>query len=172
MKRIPHISRATTAIYLRSFIFGVEDSLVSTLGLLSGVAIAAVPQKTIFLSGLVLIAVEAFSMAVGTYLSQESADEFVDGKEASVRKPLIASTIMFFSYGVTGLIPLGPYLFLAVRPAFESSIILTLIALFCLGAASGRLAKQNLWYTGFRMLIIGGLAAGLGIVVGSLVNAY
>ena len=51
--------------YFRNFIFGVEDSLVSTVGLLSGVAIAGVPSRTILLTGVVLILVEAFSMAAG-----------------------------------------------------------------------------------------------------------
>jgi VIT1/CCC1 family predicted Fe2+/Mn2+ transporter len=51
-------------IYLRNFIFGVEDSLVSTVGLLSGVAVAGVASRTILLTGVVLIFVEAFSMAV------------------------------------------------------------------------------------------------------------
>ena len=38
------------ALYAKNFIFGVEDSLVSTVGLLSGIAIAGVPRGTIFLS--------------------------------------------------------------------------------------------------------------------------
>ena len=40
--------------YLRSFIFGVEDSLVSTVGLLSGVAIANASRDTILLTGTVV----------------------------------------------------------------------------------------------------------------------
>lgn len=37
--------------YFRNFIFGVEDSLVSTVGLLSGVAIAGVAQRSLLAVG-------------------------------------------------------------------------------------------------------------------------
>ncbi len=63
-------------VYLRNFVFGVEDSLVSTVGLLSGVAAAGVETKTIVLTGVVLIIVEALSMAVGSYLSEYSVEEY------------------------------------------------------------------------------------------------
>lgn len=39
--------RESRASFLRTFVFGVEDSLVSTVGLLSGIAIAGVSQKAI-----------------------------------------------------------------------------------------------------------------------------
>ena len=48
-------SRGFFALYTRSFIFGVEDSLVSTTGLLAGIATAGVPPATIFLSSVFLI---------------------------------------------------------------------------------------------------------------------
>jgi hypothetical protein len=41
-------------MFLRNFIFGIEDSLVSTVGLLSGIAIEHIPQVTIVLTGVVL----------------------------------------------------------------------------------------------------------------------
>jgi len=66
----------TLAVYVRNFVFGVEDSLVSTVGLLSGIASAGASTATIFLTGTVLIFVEAFSMAVGSYLSEESVEEY------------------------------------------------------------------------------------------------
>ena len=68
-------NKLSSVSYFRNFIFGVEDSLVSTVGLLSGIAIADVPGHTIFLTGVVLIFVEAFSMAAGTFLSEYSAEE-------------------------------------------------------------------------------------------------
>ena len=49
------------ALYIRNFVFGVEDSLASTVGLLSGIATAGVNASTIVVTGAVLIFVEAFS---------------------------------------------------------------------------------------------------------------
>ena len=54
----------------------MEDSLVSTVGLLSGVAVANVPMTTILLTGLILIFVEAISMAAGSFLSEYSAEGY------------------------------------------------------------------------------------------------
>ena len=46
------------SLIVRNFTFGVEDSLVSTVALLAGIAIANVETKTIVLTGIVLIFVE------------------------------------------------------------------------------------------------------------------
>ena len=54
--------------YYRNFVFGVEDSLVSTVGLLSGISIAGVTNKTIIMTGVILIFVEAVSMGAGSFL--------------------------------------------------------------------------------------------------------
>ena len=65
IKKLP---KDSFAHYFSSFIFGVEDSLVSTVGLLSGVAVAGVTRTDIFITGIILIFVEAFSMGVGNFL--------------------------------------------------------------------------------------------------------
>lgn len=156
------------ATYVRNFMFGVEDSLVSTVGLLSGVAAAGLPKHEVFVTGIVLIFVEAFSMAVGSYLSEESTEEYMGEKKSlSVQVGLI----MFFSYFAAGFIPLSPYLIFNITPAFILSISLSLLALFMLGFVSSRVLKDNHTYKhAIRMLVIGGLAIGVGITVGTLVN--
>ena len=63
--------------YLRDLTFGVEDGIVSSFGVLIGVAIGAKSSHMVQLTGLVVIAVEALSMAVGTFLSARSEKERV-----------------------------------------------------------------------------------------------
>jgi VIT1/CCC1 family predicted Fe2+/Mn2+ transporter len=156
------------ATYVRNFMFGVEDSLVSTVGLLSGVAAAGLSKNEVFLTGIVLIFVEAFSMAVGSYLSEESEEEYMKDKKSL---SLHVGLIMFFSYFAAGFIPLAPYLVFSVTAAFVISIFLSLLALFTLGLVSSRVLKDKHTYKhAIRMLIIGGLAIGVGIMVGKLVN--
>jgi len=163
-------SKQSSAIYVRSFIFGVEDSLSSTVGLLAGIASAGAEQATIILTGVVLIAVEAFSMAVGTFLSERSAEEFVEHHDLPIRYPLIGSTIMFFSYLISGLIPLGPYIRYSGDDAFWISIIATLMSLFLVGAISARYFRVNWAWSGIRMFFIGGLAVAVGVTVGRLIK--
>lgn len=158
--------RKTFLIYARNFIFGAEDSLVSTVGLLAGVVSAGVPLKQIIISGVILICVEAFSMSVGSFLSETATEE----SEKKHHSPIIAATIMFVSYFVSGLIPLTPYLLMSIEHAFWWSIIASLVALFALGAISGKILQINVRKNSFRMLIVGGLAIGFGVLVGTVLR--
>lgn len=166
MKKRGKNRRAGGALYVRNIIFGVEDSLVSTVGVLSGIAIANVPRTTILLMGVVYLFVEAFSMAVGSILSEHSVQEYQKKRELPLKKPILAGSIMFFSYFLAGFIPLSPYALAEVSSAFWASIIASFTALFVLGAVSARFFKINQFREGLRMLVIGGIAIILGIVVG------
>ncbi|MGB4076571.1 MAG: VIT1/CCC1 transporter family protein [Minisyncoccia bacterium] len=156
--------------YLRNFVFGVEDSLVSTVGLLSGVAIAGMGTREIFITGLILIFVEAISMAAGSFLSESTAEEMRTGSDRVSTKSYLASLTMLISYFISGFIPLVPYLFLSASAALWASIGVSLAALLVLGAASGALTRTSLTRNAFRMVLIGGLAIGIGTIVGTLVG--
>src|SRR5690349_23132766 len=129
MTNRPIDPRQRKAMYVRSFVFGGEDSLVSTVGLLSGVAAAGIGKADIILTGIVLIFVEALSMAVGTFLSENSAEEYLVKSELPMRSAVTAGTIMFGSYFLLGFIPLTPYILWPVTTAFSASIAASLIAL-------------------------------------------
>lgn len=63
---------------LRELVFGLEDGLVSTMGVITGVASGTGDRMIIILSGIVVIFVEALSMAAGSYLSSKSESELED----------------------------------------------------------------------------------------------
>ena len=154
----------------RNFIFGVEDSLVSTVGLLSGVAIAGTPRQTIILSGVVLIFVEAFSMGIGSFLSDHSAEELTQNKPTSGYSQIKSSLVMFFSYFAAGFVPISPYLLLESSSAFPVSVISSLIALFALGGLVARSYGGNIIRKGLEMLLLGGVAIALGVGVGFIIS--
>ncbi len=160
----------TFILFVRNFIFGAEDSLVSTVGLLAGVASAGIPRKDIIISGVVLIFVEAFSMGVGSFLSERTTEESQIDNQEKFSNSLIASVIMFFSYFISGLIPLFPYLIQSNTSAFWQSITASLIALFILGFLSAKILKTKLFKNALRMLLIGGSAIALGIIVGIIIK--
>ncbi|MEK9175409.1 MAG: VIT1/CCC1 transporter family protein [Patescibacteria group bacterium] len=161
-----HIS----AIYLRTFVFGVEDSLVSTVGLLSGVATAEISSKTIFIMGIVLIFVEAVSMAAGSFLSEYSAEEYESQGEVSPRNSLLSGIIMFVSYFISGFIPLFPYMVMNISVAFWISICLSLISLFLLGVLRAKISNLRPLHYGIQMSAIGGIAILVGVIVGNIVR--
>ena len=158
-----------SASYLRNFIFGVEDSLVATVGLLSGIAVANAPRSAIFLTGVVFTIVEGFSMAAGSFLSEYSVEEYTMKAEKPSRGDYMAGIVMFFSYFVSGFIPLAPYLFLAVNEALKLSIILSIIALFMLGVVGARISGTGMFRNALRMTLVGGIAFGIGMIAGRFV---
>lgn len=163
--------KALRLAYLRNFIFGVEDSLVSTVGLLSGVAIAGMEREAIFVTGVVLIFVEAVSMAAGSFLSESTAEEMQTGSDQVSKKSYLASLVMLVSYFVSGFVPLIPYILLPVGVAFWTSIGVSLVALFLLGVAGASLTKTRLMANALRMLFVGGLAIAVGALVGRFIGA-
>ena len=166
------MSKQTSAMYMRNFVFGVEDSLVSTLGLLSGVATAGLPKMEIFWVGIILIFVEAFSMSVGSYLSEGLSDNYLShkGKKQNIQT-IFAALIMLGSYFLSGFIPLGPYLLFDIQTAFVVSIVLSLLALFVLGFTGARLFHLNSIKNGIKTLTMGGGALVVGILVGKYLGS-
>lgn len=162
------LSRPLFLSYMRNFIFGTEDSFVSTVGLLAGVTASGAVREEIMVAGFVLISVEAFSMGVGSYLSERSLSDTETKKEK--RETLVGGAIMFLSYILAGLVPLIPYLVLPIELAFYVSIAATLVSLFLLGVISARILKIHVFKNAFRMLFLGGTASLLGIAVGVAIS--
>lgn len=159
------------ARYIRSFIFGVEDSLVSTVGLLSGIASVGASTETIFVTGVILLFVEGFSMAVGSFLSERSAEEYISGENTTALHTILGALVMFFSFFFAGLIPLFPYLIWTPLTALPISIVVSLLTLFTLGYATARIFKtHSTAKSALRMMLIGGIAIALGVIVGNFVQ--
>jgi len=152
--------------FVRNFVFGIEDSLVSTVGLVSGIATAGVARGTILVTGVILILVEAFSMAVGSLVSDNSAAEVVVRRDVSYGASVAGAWIMFFSYVIAGVLVIAPYMLFPTTNAFLFSIAVALVVLFLLGMASGKLAGLNPIRKGIRMAVIGGIAVLIGSTVG------
>ena len=71
---------------------------------------------------------------------------------------------------MAGFIPLVPYLFLPISIAFWVSIGVALVALFILGVVSAKIARISLLRQGAQMLCVGGIAVGLGVLVGTFLG--
>jgi predicted membrane protein (TIGR00267 family) len=142
---------------------------VSTVGLLTGVAVGGLPRHDIILTGVTLIFVEAFSMGVGSYLSEYTTEESYLKESEAFKDSLVSSIIMFVSYAVVGLIPLLPFLLLTQNSlATLWSVIITLASLFVLGMISSKLLHLKVFRISVRMVILGGIAIAIGMLIGKL----
>ena len=61
---------------IRDIIFGTQDGLVSTLGVLTGIARGTGDPDTVIIAGAVIVTVESLSMAAGSYLSTKSHRQY------------------------------------------------------------------------------------------------
>jgi VIT1/CCC1 family predicted Fe2+/Mn2+ transporter len=159
-----------TEIYVRNTIFGLSDSLVSTVGLLAGIDVSGTTRAVIILTGVVYAFVEAFSMAVGSFLSEQSTEEYATKSETFDRRPYTGAAIMFVSFVLASFIPIAPYFFLGPSAALWLSIGLSIAALFIVGLVMAKLSKINLLKHGLKMVLLGGSAIIIGVIVGKMVR--
>ncbi len=73
---------------IRDFVFGMEDGLVSNLGLVLGVYVGGGGKFAIVLAGLASMFAGAFSMAAGSYLSAKSQREVYEQEIRSTKKDM------------------------------------------------------------------------------------
>ena len=160
-----------SALYLRSVIFGINDSLVSTVGFLAGISVAGVPTATIVLTGIIYALVEAFSMAMGDFLSEESAEEYVSHSNVNDRPSIISAILMFISCVFASLIPLVPYIIFTADTALIASIFLSVLSLFIVGMLGARFSRLPMIWRGARMALLGGAAIVMGVAIGTFMPA-
>lgn len=150
--------------YLRSFVFGCQDALVSTTGVVVGVSTAISDKKIIVLTAVITIVVEAFSMASGQYLSEKTIHDIPNSRHKD--NLIFGSVIMFSAYIIGGLVPILPVLLFSVSVASVLSILSSFLGLFVLGYIKAKLFFGNPTRSSIEMLLIGGLAVLMGVLVG------
>lgn len=149
--------------YLRGAVFGLEDGLVSTTGAIAGIAAGARDADTVVMAGVVLVVVEALSMAAGQFLSERSVHQLQPGHSDSL---VVGAALMFVAYVVGGMVPLAPVLATRTLGAVWIGTALAFGGLFVLGWVKGRMVAVAPIRSGLEILVIGGVATVAGIVVG------
>ena len=165
---------------MREIVFGLEDSLVSTMGAITGIAVGTGSQYIVILSGFVILASEATSMAAGSYLSTKHAREaeilFHKRKGLEIHEeashPIRAAIVMGIFYLVGGVVPLIPYFLLPVNQAVVPAIVVTAVTLFLVGVWAASFTKTSKIKSGIEMTLVSLTAALIGYVIGRLVATY
>jgi VIT1/CCC1 family predicted Fe2+/Mn2+ transporter len=80
--------------------------------------------------------------------------------------------VVGLTYMAAAVVPLWPYVLLPLMaPALITSIVCTLLALFALGVAKSRIARQAWRRAGLQVMLIGSASAAVGFAIGHLVTA-
>jgi len=159
-----------TELYIRNIIFGMIDSLVSTVGLLAGIDATGTSRHLIILAGLIYALVEGFSMAVGSFLSEQSVEEYKIKNQVGERHAVRGAVIMFVSFVLASFIQLVPYIYFSLAWAIWFSVSFSIAALFIVGLVAGKISKVNILKRGFMMAFLGAMAIIIGFLVGKFVK--
>ncbi len=84
--------------------------------------------------------------------------------------PYGAAIFSFISFTIGAAIPLLPFLFHNYSLTLESSIGLSVIALFIVGATMSLFTGRKAWYGGLRMMVIGVIAGAITFTIGHLIG--
>ena len=143
---------------------------MSTVGLVSGIAVAGLSNATILLTGAILILVEAFSMAAGNLMTENTLREIRLHRMGMLSASLMPAFVMFASYALSGFFVLVPYIIFPPEQALLISIGLSLFFLFILGTIAGVLSETSRIQNGILMAVVGGLAICIGIGASFLIQ--
>lgn len=83
----------------------------------------------------------------------------------------VAAISSFLAFSVGALIPVLPYVFSSGDSAFVLAATLSGIALFCVGTLISIFTGRNAFWSGVRMVAIGGGAATVTFIIGTLIGA-
>ncbi len=155
--------------YLRSALFGLQDGLVSTTGVVVGISTGVDTRAIILLAAFVAVTVEATSMAAGQYSSEKAVHQLdTTGKHTDSLE--LGAVIMFVAYFLSGLLPIMPFILFTPNTARIWSIALAFVGLFTVGFVKGRLVKVSPLRSALELFVIGAVATSLGLIVGQVLK--
>ena len=151
--------------YLRSGLFGLQDGLVSTTGVVVGISTGVQNRDIVILAVLVAVMVEASSMAAGQYSSEKAVHQ-MDKTGKHNDSLILGAIIMFISYLLAGLIPISPLFLFNISDTRVISILFAFIGLFITGYIKGKIVEDKPIRSAIELFIIGAMATAIGLVVG------
>ncbi|PIR79820.1 MAG: hypothetical protein COU25_03580 [Candidatus Levybacteria bacterium CG10_big_fil_rev_8_21_14_0_10_35_13] len=161
------IKEALHEDYLRSLMFGLQDGIVSTTGVVIGISIGVNNKAIIVLAALVAVMVEASSMAAGQYSSEKAVHQ-MDKTGSHTDNLIVGALIMFIAYLLGGSFAIVPIIVFDQPIARVLAIVSAFIGLFIIGYIKGYLVEHRPLRSAFELFIIGSVATTVGVVIGYL----
>jgi predicted membrane protein (TIGR00267 family) len=81
-----------------------------------------------------------------------------------------AAVYSFILFAIGALIPVLPFMFTSGATAIILSVSLSATGLFLIGAAITLFTGKNIWYSGFRQVLFGLIAAAITFGIGHLIG--
>jgi VIT1/CCC1 family predicted Fe2+/Mn2+ transporter len=171
----PHGALQIARHYIRELIYGANDGIITTFAVVAGVAGGGLPLNVVLICGAANLFADGLSMAVGNYLSIRAHESVLEtqGLPEEEAAPLRHGAATFLAFVAAGALPLVPYMVPSLRlNRFGAAVVVTLLALFGVGASRALIASVRWWRGGLEMLALGGVVAAVAYYSGALVAAF
>jgi VIT1/CCC1 family predicted Fe2+/Mn2+ transporter len=158
--------------YIRELIYGANDGIITTFGVVPGEAGGGLSLRVVLIIGIANLLADGISMAAGNYLSIRSHESVLEAQGLPEEEafPVRHAGATFAAFVVAGAVPLLPYVVPSLPlERFAVSTALTLGAMFVIGALRALIANVRWWKAGAEMLGLGAVVAFLAYASGALV---
>jgi len=155
--------------YLRSLMFGLQDGIVSTTGVVVGISTGVNNKEIVVLAALVAVTVEATSMAAGLYSSEKAVHQ-MDKSGKHTDSLLIGALIMFIAYMIGGSFSIIPTIIFDQSTGRILAVASAFTGLFIIGYIKGHIVEHKPLRSAVELFIIGSIATTIGVIVGNLLK--
>jgi VIT1/CCC1 family predicted Fe2+/Mn2+ transporter len=155
--------------YLRDFVYGALDGVITTLAVIAGSAGAKLPARVAIILGLANLVADGLSMGASNYLGLKSELEQA-GRPIDDEAPWRHGVATVSAFVIVGALPLGGYIvgaFWNVN-AIVPAVCLGGLALLGAGAVRAPFVRRPVWVSGLEMLAIGAIAGAAAYGVGAV----
>ena len=168
----PRGAVAVARHYLRDLVYGANDGIITTFAVVAGVAGGDLTASVVLIIGAANLAADGVSMGAGNLLAiraHESARaaQNLPEEEAYPWKHGLATLAAFVAAGsipwVSYVVPVPP------DQRFAWSTVVTMAALFGVGAARAAVTVETWWRSGLETLVLGFVVACAAFGAGSLI---
>jgi VIT1/CCC1 family predicted Fe2+/Mn2+ transporter len=119
---------------------------------------------------------EANQMAAEIMQDKSTAHQILVKEELGINaeelkgSAIEAALYSFFLFSIGAIIPVLPFFFTKGLHAIITSVVLSAIGLFLIGAAITLFTGKNVWFSGFRQVLFGLAAAAVTFFIGHLIG--
>ncbi len=119
---------------------------------------------------------QAHEMAAEIIKDKDKAHEILVREELGINteelhgSAIEAAIYSFILFAIGAVIPVLPFMFIKGMNAVYMSVGLSALGLFIIGAAITLFTGKNVWYSGFRQMLFGLLAAAITFGIGKLIG--
>ena len=119
---------------------------------------------------------QAHQMASELLKDKGKAHEFLIKEELGINteelkgSAIEAAVYSFILFSIGAIIPVIPFMFMSGIKAVVFSVCLSATGLFLIGAAITLFTGKNVWYSGFRQVVFGLIAAAITFGIGHIIG--